>query len=117
QPRGFVIRSDSQRLYVTHNKSPFVSYLDVTLNPSGVPTAVSLGGKIGVDDYPFDPVFNPVPVQVLLSQGKPRFLEDVALSPDGTRALIPHVLHNVNHDVNHNFGPGLAGDFANRVYP
>ena len=117
QPRGFVIRSDSQRLYVTHNKSPFVSYLDVTLDPNGVPTAVNLGGKIGVDDYPFDPVFNPVPVQVLQSQGKPRFLEDVALSPDGTHALIPHVLHNVNHDVNHDFGPGLAGNFANRVYP
>lgn len=117
QPRGFVIRSDSQRLYVTHNKSPFVSYLDVILNPSGTPTAVTLGGKIGVDDYPFDPVFNPVPVRSLQSQGKPRFLEDVALSPDGTRALTPHVLHNVNHDVNHNFGPGLAGHFANRVYP
>jgi hypothetical protein len=54
---------------------------------------------------------------VIQSQGKPRFLEDIALSPDGTRALVPHLLHNVNHDVNHNFGPGLAGDFANRVYP
>ena len=117
QPRGFVIRSDSQRIYVTHNKSPFVSFLDVTLSPAGVPTAVSLGGKIGVDDYPFDPILNPVPVQTLQSQGKPRFLEDVALSPDGTRALIPHLLHNVNHDVNHNFGPTMAGNFANRVYP
>ena len=117
QPRGFVIRADSQRLYVTHNKSPFVSYLDVTLDVNGVPTAVALGGKILIDDYAFDPVFNPVPVQILKSQGKPRFLEDVALSPDGTRALVPHLLHNVNHDVNHDFGPSLAGAFANRVYP
>jgi YVTN family beta-propeller protein len=55
QPRGFVIRADSQRIYVTHNKSPFISYLDVTLAPGGAPTAVQLGGKIGVDDYAFDP--------------------------------------------------------------
>ncbi len=116
-PRGFVIRSDSQRIYVTHNKSSYVSVLQLTLNGSGLPTAVTELAKIQTDDYPFDPVFNPTPVQVIQSQGKPRFLEDIALSPDGTRALIPHVLHNVNHDVNHNFGPGLAGDFANRVYP
>ena len=117
QPRGFVIRSDSQRIYVTHGKSPFVSYLDVTLDVHGVPTGIALGGKIRIDDYPYDPVFQPTPVQVIQSQGKPRFLEDIALSPDGSRALVPHVLHNVNHDVNFNFGPALPGDFANRVYP
>jgi YVTN family beta-propeller protein len=116
-PRGFVIRSDSQRIYVTHNKSSYISVLQLTLNGSGIPTAVVSLPKIQTDEYPFDPIFNPTPVQVLQSQGKPRFLEDIALSPDGTRALIPHVLHNVNHDVNHNFGPGMAGDFANRVYP
>ncbi len=117
EPRGFVIRSDSQRLYVTHDKSPFISYLDLTLDASGLPISVVLGGKIKVDDYPFDPVFNPVLVQVIKSQGKPRFLEDIALSPDGTRALVPHLLHNVDHDVNFNFGPALPGAFANRVYP
>lgn len=116
-PRGFTIRADSTRLYVTHTRSPFVSVVDVTLNGAGVPTAATLFKKISTDDYAFDPVFNPTPVQILKSQGKPRFLEDVALSPDGTRALVPHLLHNVNHDVNHNFGPALAGAFANRVYP
>lgn len=116
-PRGFVIRADSQRMYVTHNKSPFISVLDITLNGNGLPTAVVMTAKIKIDEYPFDPVFNPVPVQTLQSQGKPRFLEDIALSPDGSRALIPHLLHNVNHDVNFDFGPGLAGNFANRVYP
>lgn len=116
-PRGFVIRADSQRIYVTHNKSPFVSVLGVTLNGSGVPTALNLLTKINTDDYPFDPIFNAVRVQVIKSQGKPRFLEDIALSPDGTRALVPHVLHNVNHDVGHNFGPAFPGNFANRVYP
>lgn len=116
-PRGFVIRSDSQRIYVTHNKSSYVSVLAVTLNGSGLPINVTQLSKIDTDAYPFDPIFNPTPVQVLQSQGKPRFLEDIALSPDGTRALIPHILANVNHDVNHNFGPGLAGNFANRIYP
>ena len=117
EPRGFVIRSDSARLYVTHNKSPFISVLDVALDASGYPTGISLVQKVDTNDYPFDPIFNPVPVQVLKSQGFPRFLEDIALSPDGLRALVPHVLTNVNHDVNFDFGPALAGAFANRVYP
>src|SRR5258706_6630741 len=116
-PRGFVIRSDSQRIYVVHNKSSYVSVIDVTLNAQGQPTAASVLTKINVDDYPFDPVFNPVPVRTIQSQGKPRFLEDIALAPDGAHLAVPHVLHNVNHDVNFNFGPGLAGNFANRVYP
>jgi YVTN family beta-propeller protein len=116
-PRGFVIRGDSARIYVTHFKSSYVSMLDVTLAPSGLPTALTYAGKISTDDYPYDPLINPVPVQILKSQGQPRFLEDIALSPDGTRALIPHVLTNVNHDVNFNFGPQLPGAFANRVYP
>lgn len=115
-PRGFTIRSDSARIYVTHGKSPFVSVVDFTLDPSGHPVLPTVT-KISLDDYTLDPVFNPVPVQILKSQGQPRFLEDIALSPDGTKALVPHLLHNVNHDVNHNFGPALAGAFANRVYP
>jgi YVTN family beta-propeller protein len=117
EPRGFVIRADSQRIYVTHNKSPFISVLNVTLDGAGMPTGVTLAAKIDTNEYPFDPFFNAAPVQTLASQGTPRFLEDIALSPDGTRALVPHVLHNINHDVNHNFGPSMAGDFANRVYP
>jgi len=116
-PRGFTIRSDSEALYVTHHKSPYISVLDLTLSSTGLPTSVSLSSKIHIDEYPFHPIMNPVPVQELKSQGTPRFMEDVALSPDGSLAAIPHLLHNVNHDVNHDFGPGFAGDFANRVYP
>jgi len=116
-PRGFVIRSDSQRIYVVHHKSPFVSVVDVTLNALGLPTAASVLTKINTDQYPFDTVFNPVPVQTIQSQGKPRFLEDIALSPDGAHLAVPHILANINHDVNFNFGPGLAGNFANRIYP
>jgi YVTN family beta-propeller protein len=116
-PRGFVIRSDSQRIYTVHNKSSYVSVVDVTLNGQGLPTAANVLTKINVDTYAFDPVFNPVPVQTIQSQGKPRFLEDIALAPNGAHLAVPHLLHNVNHDVNFNFGPSLAGAFANRVYP
>ena len=119
-PRGFVIRADSQRLYTTHFRSSHVGVLDVTLDGNGLPTSVALAAKIDTNEYPFDPIYNPTPVQTVKSQGAPRFLEDIALSPDGTRALVPHVLHNINHDVNFDFGsifPGFPGAFANRVYP
>jgi len=116
-PRGFVITMDSQRIFVTHNKSPWISVLDVTLDGSGLPTGISLTEKINFNQYPFHPIFNPTPVQTVKSQGVPRFMEDISLSPDGTRALVPGLLHNVNHDVNHDFGGQIAGDFANRVYP
>jgi len=117
EPRAFTIRAASDRIYVAHGVSPYVSVLNVTLNGSGFPTAIAQGAKIDINEYPFDPFFNPTPVQNIASQGLPRFLDDIALSPDGTRALVPHLLHNINHDVNHNFGPNLAGAFANRVYP
>lgn len=119
-PRGFTIKSDSETIYVTHNKSPFISVLDVTLNVSGVPTAVALADKINIDTYDLHPLNNPIKVQELKSQGDPRFMEDIALSPDGTRALIPHVLANVNHDTGFDWttlDPNFPGDAVNRVYP
>jgi len=116
-PRGFVIRSDSERMYVTHFKSPYISVLQVQLSPLGLPTGFVEAGKIDTNEYTVDPFFNPSPVTSVVSQGLPRFLEDIALSPDGSRALVPHVLHNVNHDVNHDFAGAIAGDFENRVYP
>ncbi len=129
-PRFMTMTSTSDRIFVTHNVSPWVSVLDLTL-VGGQPTGATLTKKIKLDDYAFPqlvfdqtPHPNPAitdrggsPVQTIKSQGRPRFLGDVSLSPDGTRAVVPHMLHNVNHDVNHNFGPGLAGDFANRIYP
>ena len=120
EPRGFSITADSSQLFVTHNISPFISRLDVTLDGGGNPTALAIGSKFSTNTYPHHPVMElpaPTPVQILKSQGLPRFQEDIAISPDGTRALIPALLHNTNHDVNHDFGPGFAGDFANRVYP
>ena len=116
-PRGFTIHANSERIYVTHNKSPYVSVLGVTLDVNGLPTAVTLLSKIDTNEYPVDTFRNPVPIQVVESQGLPRFLEEIALSPDGELGFVPHVLHNVNHDVNHDFSAEISGDFANRVYP
>ena len=117
EPRAIAVRADGMRAYVTHSISGYVSALDLTLDGSGLPIGVSLAAAIDLNDYAFHPILNPVAVQSIQSQGTPRFLDDIVLSPDGTRALVPHLLHNVNHDVNHDFGPTLAGDFANRVYP
>jgi YVTN family beta-propeller protein len=117
EPRAFTIRADSERIYVTHLTSGYVSVVDVSLNGPGIPTGIALNKRIDLNTYTPHPIFNPIHVQTVLSQGTPRFLDDIALSPDGTRALVPHVLHNVNHDVNHDFGGAIAGAFANRVYP
>lgn len=117
EPRDFAITANSGRLFVSHNLSPYISVLDVTLNGGGKPTAIALNKKITTNTYAFDTFFNPTPVQTIASQGLPRFMGGIALSPDGSRLAIPYLLHNINHDVNHNFGPGLAGAFANRVYP
>ncbi len=117
EPRAFVIENDSRFVHVAHALPGFVSVLRLTLDVTGEPTAVVLDQKISLDGYAPHPIFNPVPVQTIASQGEPRFLDDIALSLTGRFAIVPHVLHNVNHDVNHDFGPGLAGDFANRVYP
>ena len=116
-PRGFVIRSDAERMYVTHGKSPYVSVLSIQLDANGVPTGFTEEAKIDTNLYQVDTFFTPTPVIAVVSQGLPRFLEDIALSPDGSRALVPHVLHNINHDVNHDFAGAIAGDFENRVYP
>ncbi len=118
-PRGFSISADSTEVFMTHLRSPWISVLDVNLNGSGVPTGAILAHSINQDTYTanFHPIMHPTPVQTIKSQGAPRFSGDIALSPDGLTALVPSSLTNLNHDVNHNFGPGLAGDFANRVYP
>ncbi|MEM7307081.1 MAG: YncE family protein [Planctomycetota bacterium] len=117
EPRAFVIRDDSAKIYVTHLIPGYVSAVDVTLNGMGNPLGISLATRIDLNEYAPHPIFNPVNVQTVESQGTPRFLDDIALSPDGTRALVPHLLHNLNHDVNHDFGGAIDGDFANRVYP
>ena len=117
EPRAFVINAASDTIYVTHLTSGYVSVVDVSLDGGGNPTGISLGSRIDLNEYAPHPIFNPVNVQTVASAGTPRFLDDITLSPDGTRALVPHVLQNINHDVNHDFAGAIAGDFANRVYP
>lgn len=116
-PRGLAISNDSTKLYVTHLKSPWITILNVTLDQNGLPTGVNLAHAINQDVYPFHPLNNPVPVQVVKSQGQPRFSGDIDVKADGSIALVPQQLANANHDVNHNFGPGFPGAFANRIYP
>lgn len=115
EPRAMAMTADSQTIFVTHLIPGFVSEVTVTLNGGGLPTATS-HTSTNLNDYLPHPILNPIPVQTLESQGVPRFLDDIAINSDGSKALIPHVLHNLNHDVNFAFA-GLAGDFANRVYP
>ena len=57
EPRGFVIKSDSQHMYVTHNKSPFVSVLEITWDQNGLPTRADVAAKIDTNEYGFDPVY------------------------------------------------------------
>ena len=51
EPRGFTIRDDDSQIYVTHNRSPYISVLDVTLDGQGVPTALTLNAKIDLNQY------------------------------------------------------------------
>lgn len=116
-PRLFSVTADSGRIYVTHWKSPWISILDVSLDLAGVPTAIAEGGRINQDTYDLHPINNPIPVTTVGSQGDPTFSDDIAISPDGTRAVVPQVLLNINFDTTHDFGGAIAGAFANRVYP
>jgi DNA-binding beta-propeller fold protein YncE len=114
-PAGVAISADSTRIYVSHFKSPWISVLEASLDASGHLLGVALDHGISLDKHhPFTPSGDPISVNVLKSQGDPRWLEDLTISPDGTRLWVPHVLHNVNHDVN---DPALNPAFANRVYP
>jgi YVTN family beta-propeller protein len=112
-PRAIAITGSSDRAYITHLKSGFVSVMSLALNGSGVPTSISLAKRINLNKYPFDAFNNPVKITEAKSQGVTRFLDDISISPDGTKAWLTHELLNVNHDVNVPFNPGA---FANRVY-
>ncbi len=113
-PRGIAIAASSDRAFITHLRSGFVSVVALTLDGNGIPTSLSVAKRINLNKYAFDNFFNPTPITEAKSQGNSKFLEDITISPDGTRAWLGYVLHNVNHDVNVPFAPDA---FANRVYP
>ncbi|MBI3819697.1 MAG: YncE family protein [Planctomycetes bacterium] len=112
-PRGVAIASTSNRAYVAHLKSGFISVVSLTLNGSGVPTALSVAKRIDLNKYPYDAFVNPTKITVAKAQGNTRFTDDLAISPDGTQLWTAHQLLNVNHDVDTPFSPGA---FANRIY-
>ena len=79
-PRAIAITGSSDRAYITHLKSGFVSVMSLALNGSGVPTSISLAKRINLNKYPFDAFNNPVKITEAKSQGVTRFLDDISIS-------------------------------------
>jgi len=82
-PRGLALLSDG-RLLVTHAMIGEVSIYDTTV----LPPALNVTLKLHETQEPEDE---------FISQGVPRLLDDIAVSPDETEAWLPHVLWNFDH--------------------
>ena len=83
-PRGLAITDDG-RLLVTHALLGQISIFDVTTKQPVLQKIIQL------QDSAFDAVLsNP--------QGKPRLLDNIVISPDGTQAWLPHVLWSFAHN-------------------
>jgi len=83
-PRGLALTDDG-RLLITHSLSGQVSILDVK-NPD--PKVIKV---IQLIDSPKNKVKS-------IPQGQPRLLDNIAISPDGNTAWLPHVLWSFGHD-------------------
>jgi hypothetical protein len=81
-PRGLALLSDG-RLLITHAMTGKVSLLDTTQMPPKPVKTITLA-------HTEDPVQT-------VSQGAPRLLDQIAVSPDETEAWLPHVLWNLDH--------------------
>lgn len=83
-PRGLALTSD-KRLLVTHAMTGQVSIYDVA-NTSTTPLlkVIQLASTHNDDEF--------------VSQGAPRALDDIALSPDEGEAWLPHLLWNFDHE-------------------
>lgn len=81
-PRGLALLSDG-RLLITHAMTGKVSLLDTTQMPPKPVKTITLA-------HTEDPVQT-------VSQGAPRLLDQIAISPDETEAWLPHVLWNLDH--------------------
>ncbi len=80
-PRGLALLSDG-RLLVSHAMVGKVSVFD-TQRPMAKPRVIDLPTTQNPDEF--------------ASQGHPRLLDDIAVSPDESEAWLPHVLWNFDH--------------------
>ncbi len=81
-PRGLALLSDG-RLLVTHSMIGKVSIFDTTTLPLTAPKIITLEVTQNADEF--------------VSQGLPRLLDDIAISPNEKEAWLPHVLWNFDH--------------------
>jgi len=81
-PRGLALLSDG-RLLVSHAMIGEISIYDTTQLPPVKTASIKLHETQNKDEF--------------VSQGVPRLLDDIAISPDETEAWLPHVLWNFDH--------------------
>ncbi|WP_375749585.1 cytochrome D1 domain-containing protein [Vibrio sp. HN007] len=82
-PRGLALTDD--RLLISHAMTGQVSIYDVSGEVPQLSKVIQLA----------DSAENP---SKTVSQGKPRLLDNIVISPDGTTAWLPHVLWSFGHD-------------------
>jgi len=83
-PRGIALTND-QRLLVTHAMTGQVSIYDVSQTLPALNKVIQLADSVKQE-------------KLTVSQGKPRLLDNIAISPDGKHAWLPHVLWSFGHD-------------------
>jgi len=81
-PRGLALARDG-RLFVTHSMLGEVSIVDVRATPPVRVRSIALAATRDADAF--------------ASQGLPRLLDDIAISPDQSEAWLPHVLWSFGH--------------------
>jgi DNA-binding beta-propeller fold protein YncE len=82
-PRGIALTSD-KRLLVTHAMTGQVSIYNVANPKAQLVKVIQLAETHQQDEF--------------ASQGLPRALDDIAISPDESEAWLPHILWNFDHD-------------------
>ncbi|MRI32799.1 hypothetical protein EOPP23_07355 [Endozoicomonas sp. OPT23] len=83
-PRGLAL-TDDHRLLITHSLNGQVSIFDVSTSSPKLSKIIQL-----IDTPTVDKATTP--------QGKPRLLDNIAISPDGKQAWLPHVLWSFSRD-------------------
>jgi DNA-binding beta-propeller fold protein YncE len=91
-PRGLALLADG-RLLITHAMIGVVSIWDTKPQVPVLRSTIPLAEHENPDEF--------------VSQGKPRLLDSIAISPDQTEAWLPHVLWNFDHPF----------QFQSTIYP